>query len=119
MKTTLVVSIWVVALGALAGAFLICREARVPLAPTDSTINATSTDDGGEDTLPLNSGVEGKVSIGPTCPVERTPPDPVCRYMPYATAIFVYRTGAKTPFIIGNSTTLGTFKFSLPPGSSP
>ena len=80
---------------------------------------ATSTSDntGGNSILPYNSGVRGTVSLGPTCPVQRDPPDPACADKPYATAVLVYRTGSKSPFIIGNSNTEGTFQFSLPPGS--
>ncbi len=63
------------------------------------------------------SGVRGTVLIEPTCPVERMPPDPTCAPKPYATAIVVYRTGSKSPYIIGNSNTSGAFLFSLPPGS--
>ncbi len=68
-------------------------------------------------TQSYKSGVRGKVLLGPTCPVERIPPDPSCAEKPYATAIMVYRAGSKTPFIIGNSDKSGAFEFSLPPGS--
>jgi len=78
---------------------------------------ATSTDQTGEGILPYNSGVEGTVYLGPTCPVVRDPPDPECNDKPYATAILIYRTGATTPFVIGNSNEQGVFRFSLPPGS--
>lgn len=63
------------------------------------------------------SGVRGTVLLGPTCPVERMPPDPACAPKPYATAIMVYRTGSKSPYVIGNSNTSGAFVFSLPSGS--
>ncbi len=66
---------------------------------------------------PSGSGVHGVVSLGPTCPVERMPPDPLCADKPYATAIVVYRTGSKLPFVIGNSNANGAFTFSLPPGA--
>src|ERR1035437_3981919 len=66
---------------------------------------------------PYKSGVRGTVLLGPTCPVERIPPDPACAEKPYATAITVYRTGSSAPFVIGNSDTAGAFQFPLPPGS--
>lgn len=82
------------------------------------TTTATSTTGGGgSGILPYNSGVRGAVSLGPTCPVMRDPPDPQCADKPYATAIVVYRTGSNTPYIIGNSDATGTFTFSLPAGS--
>jgi hypothetical protein len=33
------------------------------------------------------SGIEGKVWLGPTCPVERNPPDPNCADRPFATRL--------------------------------
>jgi len=78
---------------------------------------ASSTTDGGGSILPYNSGVSGTVLLGPTCPVERIPPDPSCAPKAYATAIVVYRINSNTPFVLGNSDATGTFKFSLPPGS--
>lgn len=65
----------------------------------------------------LTTGVRGVVSLGPTCPVERIPPDPQCTDKPYATAIVVYRAGSQSVFVMGNSDASGMFKFSLPPGS--
>ena len=77
----------------------------------------TSTGGGGAGILPYTSGVRGTVSLGPTCPVMREPPDPQCADRVYATAVLVYRANSKTPFIIGNSDANGAFSFSLPPGS--
>jgi len=84
-------------------------------------VTSTSTTGGGGGILPYNSGVQGVVLLGPTCPVMRDPPDPQCADKPYATAIAVYRGVAQlnsvSPFLIGNSDATGEFKFSLPPGS--
>ena len=71
---------------------------------------------GGSGILPYDSGVRGQVLLGPTCPVERMPPDPECAGKPYATGISVYRAGAGTPFVQGKSDATGYFQFSLPPG---
>lgn len=64
-----------------------------------------------------NSGIRGTVMLGPTCPVQRMPPDPACADKPYATTIAVYRPGSNSEFAVGKSDTNGTFEFSLPPGS--
>lgn len=77
---------------------------------------AKAPDTGGGTVAPV-SGVRGTVTLGPTCPVERIPPDPACADKPYATAIVVYPLGSKTPYIIGNSSADGTFEFPLPSGS--
>ncbi|HQT83081.1 MAG TPA: hypothetical protein PLW99_02955 [Candidatus Paceibacterota bacterium] len=75
---------------------------------------ATTTPSG---TPPGTSGVRGTVSLGPTCPVMRNPPDPQCADKPYATAIAVYRTGSAKPLLIGNSDATGAFALPLAPGS--
>jgi hypothetical protein len=66
---------------------------------------------------PYNSAVRGTVLLGPTCPVERIPPDPACAEKPYATTITVSRTGSSSTFATGKSDAAGAFSFSLPPGS--
>ncbi|MBU6490708.1 hypothetical protein KGQ25_00880 [Patescibacteria group bacterium] len=86
-----------------------CEYAACPGSDT-----ATGT---GNSILPYDSGVQGIVSLGPTCPVERIPPDPSCADKPYATAIAVYHTGSQSVFLMGNSDASGAFKFSLPPGA--
>lgn len=86
-------------------------------APCPTQTATTTTGGGSGGVLPYQSGITGKVLLGPTCPVERIPPDPNCADKPYATAIVVYREGSKTPFVIGNSDSSGIFSFSLPPGS--
>lgn len=81
------------------------------------TVATTTSGGGGGSILPYTSGVQGTVSLGPTCPVMRDPPDPQCADKPYATAIVVYRVGSSAPFILGSSDASGVFKFSLAPGS--
>lgn len=66
---------------------------------------------------PSSSGVRGIVSLGPTCPVERIPPDPQCADKPYATTIDVYRTGSLVLFATGKSDAQGAFEFAVPAGS--
>ena len=75
------------------------------------------TTTGGGSILPYTSGVRGTVSLGPTCPVMRNPPDPACADKPYATTITVYRTNSSSVFATGRSDEKGAFQFSLPPGS--
>ena len=86
-----------------------CEFAACPVATTTAATTTTG--------VPPPSGVEGTVLLGPTCPVVQDPPDPECADRPYATAIFVYRTGGATPVLIGNSDPQGRFRFHLPPGS--
>ncbi|MDP2665085.1 MAG: carboxypeptidase-like regulatory domain-containing protein, partial [bacterium] len=66
---------------------------------------------------PYNSGVRGTVLLGPTCPVERIPPDPQCADKGYETTITVRHTGSSATFATGKSDATGAFEFSLPPGS--
>ena len=48
------------------------------------------------DPLPGVSGVQGKATAGPTCPVERNPPDPQCAERPVAGAVLVFTNAAGT-----------------------
>jgi hypothetical protein len=83
----------------------------------DTSATSTGTTPGGQGILPYKGGIHGTILLGPTCPVERIPPDPQCADKPYATSVEVYRTGSAAPFLIGTSDARGTFQFSLPPGS--
>lgn len=66
---------------------------------------------------PYQSGITGTVTLGPTCPVMRNPPDPQCADKPYQTGIYVFRASDAThAYAIGKSAADGSFRFSLPPG---
>jgi len=55
--------------------------------------------------------------MGPTCPVEKNPPDPACADKPYQTLVFVFRASDLTRALTEtHSAADGTFTFSLPPG---
>ena len=87
-------------------------------APCPTAIVATSTaNGGGSSSVPHDSGVRGTVLLGPTCPVERMPPDPACADKPYATTVVVHHTGSSFVFATGESDASGAFEFWLPPGS--
>lgn len=74
---------------------------------------ATST--GG--TAPYDSGIRGVVMLGPTCPVERIPPDPNCADKPYQTLVAIFRASDAThAVVITSSSASGAFSASLPPG---
>lgn len=67
--------------------------------------------------LPYNSGIRGTVMAGPTCPVERDPPDPNCADKPVATNISIFRTSDRTHGVaFATSDAGGNFQISLPPG---
>lgn len=66
---------------------------------------------------PNTSGVTGKVLLGPTCPVERNPPDPNCADTPYGTKITVRRAGSSSVFATGASDASGTYQIALPAGT--
>jgi len=65
----------------------------------------------------LNSGVEGTITVGPTCPVERIPPDLACADKPYQAIIKVETPDGKKQISQTTSGTDGKFKISLQPGS--
>ena len=66
--------------------------------------------------IPYKSGIKGVVKIGPTCPVERIPPDPNCADRPYQ-ATLIIKNGSGHVVINSETKSDGTFKFSLPPGT--
>lgn len=82
--------------------------------PCPDTTAATSTEKG---ILPYNSGIRGQVMLGPTCPVERIPPDPNCADKPYQTRVAIFRASDPVHAILFTNTDAGgTFSASLPPG---
>jgi hypothetical protein len=89
------------------------------ICPTaSSTAGGTSTGSGssGGGIAPYQSGIEGTVLAGPTCPVERNPPDPACADRPLATGVSVSHKGSTDVFATTQSNAQGVFKISLPPG---
>lgn len=81
---------------------------------------ATSTSENGtgqEGILPYKSGIKGIIMLGPTCPVQRIPPDPKCADKPYQTLVTVFRSSDPAHAIaFTNSDANGMFSLSLPPG---
>ncbi len=66
---------------------------------------------------PMGSGIHGTVMLGPTCPVERIPPDPNCADKPYQTLVAIFRASDPVhAVVITESDASGTFSASLPPG---
>ncbi|MDP2638993.1 MAG: Gmad2 immunoglobulin-like domain-containing protein [Candidatus Azambacteria bacterium] len=67
---------------------------------------------------PYDSGVSGKVLLGPTCPVMRDPPASQCADKPYATTVQVIAVGSSksSPFATVESDQEGNYKIMLPPG---
>ncbi len=62
------------------------------------------------------NGIRGTATLGPTCPVERNPPDPTCADQPYHASLTV--TTADGQHVVGQFDTDvdGTFSVGLPPG---
>ncbi len=61
--------------------------------------------------------LEGKISIGPICPVERIPPDPSCQPTPEmykAWPLEISQRGKKVATVVAND---GTFRVELAPGT--
>ena len=62
------------------------------------------------------SGVSGHVTLGPTCPVERIPPDPNCAPRPYQASLVV-KTAGGTDVATVMADASGSYAVSLSPGS--
>lgn len=61
------------------------------------------------------SGIFGTVLLGPTCPVQRNPPEENCKDRPYQATIFVINIDGKQLSEF-TSDTSGDFKVELPAG---
>lgn len=62
--------------------------------------------------------IRGKVTLGPTCPVMRIPPDPACADKPYKTTVQIIAINSpkSSPFAVVETDDQGRFKITLPPG---
>lgn len=61
--------------------------------------------------------ISGRVTLGPTCPVERIPPDPACAPRPYETTVIAKLAGKSTEAGRAKSDANGHFSLSLAPGT--
>lgn len=63
-------------------------------------------------------GIKGAVLLGPTCPVVRNPPDPLCADKPYKTTVQIIKTGSakSSPYATTESNSEGRYEIMLPPG---
>jgi hypothetical protein len=79
-----------------------CEFSACPTVATTSTVN-----------------VSGVVTLGPTCPVMRNPPDPQCADRPYVTTVQVIEVGSpkSSPFATAKTDAMGQYSVNLPPGS--
>jgi hypothetical protein len=62
------------------------------------------------------SGIQGTAWLGPTCPVQRDPPDPACADRPTQTAL-VARDGDGRVVAAFASNATGQFRVALGPGT--
>lgn len=110
-----VIGVLVAALALLVGmvvlAFAYMHGPALPPIP-NSTPTSTST----PNTSQGNGVVSGRITLGPTCPVERTPPDPRCAPASYQTTIRAY--SAKEHLLVASvqSDANGNFVMELPAG---
>lgn len=70
---------------------------------------------GGCTSPPIDSGVEGTVTVGPMCPVERDPPDPDCADRPLAVTLEALRAGIVVATF--SSDEAGQYRVALAPGN--
>ena len=61
-------------------------------------------------------GVQGTVTVGPMCPVERDPPDPDCADQPLATHLAAMSEDGQRTFLEFDSDSQGRFFIKLEPG---
>jgi hypothetical protein len=64
-----------------------------------------------------DTGIGGRATAGPVCPVERNPPDPSCAPRPVVGATIVIRNGSGAQVAVAISNADGGYFVSLPAGS--
>src|SRR5438270_5552691 len=64
-----------------------------------------------------DSGIQGTVTAGPTCPVESNPPIPGCEDRPLAATVIVRSPATGAELTRFTSADDGTFRVSLIPGT--
>ena len=69
----------------------------------------------GAPATPAGTGIQGAVTLGPTCPVQRDPPDPRCADRPYAANLTFERGDGAT--VRASSAPDGTFRVDAAPGT--
>jgi len=75
----------------------------------------TETDE--EEVEAKTGTISGRVTMGPTCPVERVPPEPGCAPKPLATSINIREVGKQKISKTIQSDSSGAFKTALSVGS--
>ena len=68
------------------------------------------------DSLPTTNPVRGVAVAGPTCPVERIPPNPSCADRPVSGAVMVVRRPDGTEVARTSTDAAGRFQLDLEPG---
>jgi hypothetical protein len=103
----------------LLGVLAFVNPARTPSAPLQTTSTASTTSTVPVGTVPATSGVRGTVTLGPTCPVEKNPPDPACAPKGFATSIAVFKgsTASGNIYKTVGTDASGTFTIALDPGT--
>lgn len=64
-----------------------------------------------------DSGLSGRVLAGPTCPVERVPPQPGCAPRPVVATLRIRRLGSRTAARSVRSASDGRVRVRLAPGA--
>ena len=83
---------------------------------TSASNTGSSTNANANVNIAATSGVRGTVTIGPTCPVERMPPDPACADKPYA-GTFVITNASGAIVATFSSGADGSYSAALSPGA--
>jgi hypothetical protein len=65
---------------------------------------------------PAGTGVQGTVFLGPTCPVQRDPPDPQCADRPYAADLALTTPDGRLAKTFSSDAN-GTFRVDVEPGT--
>lgn len=127
-KYIFAIIVFLILAGGISGYFLYKNQTNKPngivctmdakLCPDGSYVSRTGANcEFAECPAPLTSGIRGKVLLGPTCPVERIPPDPRCADKEYAITLGATSVNSSQIIKHFSSGADGSFKVDLPPGT--
>lgn len=106
----LLLTIIMILLGILAAGYFLLIQT-TPIGPNDPIIKKR-----GSVATTSDSGIQGTVFLGPTCPVERTPPDPGCADKPFKTDLILTSADQSQVLKQFSSNEKGEFIITVNPG---
>lgn len=106
----------------LGGTYSVVKTSNINTSPTNEINGNADSIPGVTTTTTVTPGttytgtITGNVVLGPTCPVQKIPPDPNCTDKPYQTSIDITETKNGSTYVVATDSG-GNFTTQLTPGT--